>query len=105
MAHYEFVEGWTEPILIELLTQGDTPQGTMTGMSVALILTNQQNVPLTLIGSAVVFDVNDWIVQFNPDPADFVAGDYGGRVEVVDTGGKKAYFPQGDFDHWTIRKK
>lgn len=103
MATYEITEGWTGPLDIDLLSQGDTPSGTMSGMSVTLVLKDVQGVAVDTSGDLAIQDSSEWIVRWSPDAADLTPGTYRLRVKVTDGSSKVSYFPSGLPDTLIVR--
>jgi hypothetical protein len=101
---YEVVIGWTAPIDIVLLSKGQTPSGTMVGMTAALILQDQTGTILPTTSDVTIPDTSQWIVRYTPDSADLIEGTYRGRVRVTDGSGGIAFFPSGEPDTWIVRK-
>ena len=100
---FELVEGWTDPIVVNLLKAGDTPSGTMAGMSVELVLMDNRGTALTTSGDVAITDSVNWQVTYSPDAGDLIEGAYRGRFKVTDGSGKVAYFPSAGWDAWLIR--
>lgn len=102
---YELVAGWTSPIDIDLLTKGQTPVGTMSGMTAALVLMDGRGVTIDTSGDVTIADATNWIVRYSPDATDLIPGIYRGRVKITDAGGAVAYFPSGEWDTWIVRSE
>lgn len=102
---YEVVAGWTAAIDIDLLTKGATPSGTMSGMTVSLVLKDKFGVPINTAGDVSIQDSSNWIVRYVPDPTDLIVGTFFGRIKVTDAAGGIAYFPSSDPDIWIIRSE
>jgi len=100
---FEIVEGWTGDLDFDLLADGALPAGSMSGMSVELILKKADGTQLTTTGDVAIADEDNWRVRYSPDPGDLVRGSYQGRFKVTDIGGKIVYFPSGAWDQWLIR--
>ncbi len=100
---YEVVAGWTAPIDVDLLAKGETPSGTMAGMTVALVLRDHKGDTLDTSGDVSIEDSDGWIVRYTPDATDLVPGVYNGRFKVTDGSGGIAYFPSGEWDRWIVR--
>lgn len=105
MAHrdVELVEGWTGDLDFQLKSQNEHPDGTMSGMTVELILINRSTgAEVTIGGTVTVVDQNQWKIRYSPSANDLVEGTYHGRFKVTDAGSKVAYFPSGEPDLWKI---
>ncbi len=100
---YEMVVGWTGPINIRLLSQGDTPAGSLSGMTIALVLRDHLGNTLDTSGDVAITDTSAWLVRYTPDPDDMVPGVYNGRFKVTDDSGAIVYFPSGEWDRWIVR--
>jgi hypothetical protein len=100
---FEVVEGWTDPIVVNLLKAGETPSGTMVGMTASLVLRDNRGVLPDTAGDVTITDAVNWQVTYSPDAADLIEGTYRGRFKVVDGAGNVAYFPSAGWDIWYIR--
>lgn len=103
--HYDITAGWTGPLDIRLLDDGETPAGTMAGMTAELVLRGTVGgVEVETAGDTSIQDSDAWVVRYAPDPLDLVPGDYHMRVKVTDAAGKVVFFPSGEWDKlkvWT----
>jgi hypothetical protein len=99
----DLVEGWTGPLDFDLLADNATPSSAMTGMSVVLLLREESGHDVTIGGTVGILDAAAWRIRYSPANGDLVAGKYGARFKVMDTGGKIVFFPNGPADRWVIR--
>jgi len=96
------VEGWTERILDDLLSDGVAVN--LTGYTVQLVAYNSSG-PVTLLGTAGIQDAVAGTVYFDPAPTDLVKGTLKIRWKVTDPGGKVVFFPNAVVPEiWTISK-
>jgi hypothetical protein len=102
----EVVEGWTKRLTFTLQTDGAAFNGT--GMTISnLYITNARGVPIDTAGDFGWVSAAAGTVYYDPDAADFVAGDgpYTVRYEVTDGAGKVVFFPNGQADQIQVRGK
>jgi hypothetical protein len=99
----ELVEGWTDPLVFNLLKAGTTPSGTMVGMTCSLVLRDNRGNLVNTSGDVAITDSTNWVVTYSPDATDLVEGAYRGRFAVTDGSGATAYFPSAAWDVWLIR--
>jgi hypothetical protein len=97
------VEGWTVPLDFQL--KDDNVAVNLTGMTVALVLQDNNGVVITPAGTTSIFDAVTGKVRFSPAAADLVASKspYTARWKVTDGAGKVAFFPSGTDDVWIVR--
>jgi hypothetical protein len=94
------VEGQTELILHRLNSDGTPFQ--IFGLAVTLILEKKDGTPITTLGKVTVVDDGTTPlrgqVSFSPAAGDFVkaSSDYYWRWQVIDGGGKVAFWPSGE---------
>lgn len=100
---FECVEGWTGDLDFYLRADGTTPSGTMSGMTVELILKDADGNQLETTGDVAVLSASAWTVRYSPDAADLPAGSYRARFKVTDSNGKVVFFPNKAWDDWKIR--
>lgn len=105
METHDLVEGWTAPIDVYLLAGGAVPTGSMSGMSVELVLANRHGQIIQTAGDVSIQDTDNWVVRYTPSPGDLVASPYAyyGRFKVTDQVGGISYYPSGEPDEWKIR--
>ena len=98
---HHVVAGQTSPYDIDLKDDGAIPSGTLGG-TVTLVLETLAGVVQTLTGTVSIQDATNWRVRISPAAGDFVEGIYQGRIRVVDSSGKIAYFPNSARDKWIV---
>ncbi len=96
--NYDIVKDWTAPVDIDLLSQGETPEGTMAGMTVVLILKDEDGNSIDTSGDLVIQDSTLWKVRWTPDTSDLIVGIFRMRVKVTDVSGGVSFFPSGEWD-------
>lgn len=102
-APLEIIEGWTGDLDFQLKSDGVVVN--LSGMTVALILQDSNNAPVSFAGTTVILDAATGKVRFSPNAADLVAAKspYNARWKVTDGASKIVFFPSGTDDIWTVR--
>jgi len=94
----DYVEGDTDPILIQLLSNGVPPVEPLTG-GIILTVRNGGGVVIDTTGKVTIADATEWIIAYRPDPGDLLET---GRIHryhaTVDQGGVERSFPGGPAD-------
>ena len=104
MAQEQLVEGWTDPIIQQLLNDGAAVN--LTGCTVELLLYDCNNHVIVHGGSATVLDAATGKVKFEAAASDFVASKSPLKVrwKVTDNADEVSYFPNAAADTWIVRK-
>jgi len=100
----DVVEGWTGPIDVQLLNDGQVPETPMDQMGVELILRDSTGALVDIQGAVTVLDADTWTVRYVPDANDLKEGAYTGRFKVTDGFDQVGFFPSGIWDSWIVRK-
>jgi len=98
-----FVEGWTAPVLYQLLKNGLSFDAT--GMTVELILRSHAGVEVAEVGPCAWSDASQSIVQYTPAAADLLRANspLSARFKVT-AGLQVAYFPRSDGEEWVVHR-
>lgn len=102
----EIVEGWTGRLTFTLMTDGVAFVGT--GFTITnLYITDARGRAIDTTGDFGWVSAAAGTVYYDPDAADFVAGNgpYTVRYEVTDGASKVVFFPNGQADQILVRKK
>ncbi len=104
MAQEQLVEGWTDPITQQLLS--DSTPVNLSGCTVELLLYDCNNRAISHGGSATVLDATTGKVKFEAAASDFVASKSPLKVrwKVTDGADEVSYFPNASADTWIVRK-
>ena len=104
MARLEIVEGWTGALDFQLFADGTAVN--LTGMTVALIVTDKDGAGVTLAGTASIQDAATGKVRYAPAAADFddAKSPYTFRWRVTDAGGLIVFFPHAAPEELAVRK-
>jgi hypothetical protein len=102
MALLSVPETTTAALLFQLYN-GNAPID-LTGATVTLVLTDKLDATVAFTGVVAVTSAALGKVSFTPATGDLVAssGPYYARFQVVDSGGKKSFYPSGHKDQWDI---
>lgn len=100
----KLVEGWTERIRYTLLSDGVAQS--LVGMTIALKLYTRTGLSVSLTGTGGVINAAGGVVYYDPSPLELLSANspYIARWEVTDSGGKKAYYPNGEPELWVVAK-
>lgn len=98
-----FVEGWTAPVLYQLLK--DEVPFDATGMTIELLLRSHAGVEVAEVGLCVWSDATQSIVRYTPAATDllFVSSPLSARFKVT-AGVQVAYFPRSEGEEWVVHR-
>jgi hypothetical protein len=102
---YYYVEGDTEAIVMQLLSNGLVPAQPLTGEP-TITVRNQGGTLIPTTGKTAIVDAAEWLVSYNPAAGDLLETGGTHRYHwTVDQDGVKFSFPGGPADHIEVSKR
>jgi hypothetical protein len=100
---YKYVEGWTSPITRTLKKDGAAFNATGLNAPALVMVDIETGERLDTVGDMSWDDATVSKAKFSPDPGDIRPGKFRITMELTESDGTKAYFPNGDAEVWEVR--
>jgi len=105
MTIYYYVEGDTEAIVMQLLSNGQVPTQPLTGTP-SITVRTQGGTLIATAGKTAIVDPDGWLVSYSPAPGDLLETGGTHRYHwTVDQDGVQFSFPGGPGDHIEVSRR